>query len=192
MSRQTMAAPLPDQAQTLARGLGWFSIALGAVEVLAPHALSRWLCMKDSEPLLQAYGIREIATGVGVLASDNPSGWMWGRVAGDGLDLATLAKVLNENRADKGNAGLAFVAVLGVTALDVLCARSLAGGNGDAYAQSAQARDYSDRSGFPRSPCEMRGAAGDFIVPADMRTPALLRPLAHDPRFGGQTAPKRG
>jgi hypothetical protein len=55
MSRQAKAATLrPEQARKLARGLGWFCIALGSVEVLAPHALSRWLGMKDSEPLLQA------------------------------------------------------------------------------------------------------------------------------------------
>jgi hypothetical protein len=181
MSRQAMTATLrPERARKLARGLGWFSIALGSVEVLAPHALSRWLGMKDSEPLLQAYGVREIATGVGILASDNPSGWVWGRVAGDGLDLATLASGLNERRADKGYAGLAMAAVLGVTALDVLCARSLA--REDEHARS-QARpriyDYGARSGFPRPPHRMRGAARDFEVPADMRTPELLRPLAH-------------
>jgi hypothetical protein len=40
-------------------------------------------------------------------------------------------------------------------------------------------RDYSDRSGLPRSADEMRGAARtDFAMPADMATPAPLRPLA--------------
>jgi hypothetical protein len=47
---------------TLARGLGWFSIALGIVEVVAPRALARSLGMKGQEGLIAAYGLREIAT----------------------------------------------------------------------------------------------------------------------------------
>ena len=30
------------------------------------------------------------ATGVGILASRSPAPWLWARVAGDGLDMATL------------------------------------------------------------------------------------------------------
>ena len=38
-------------------------------------------------------------------------------------------------------------------------------------------RDYSDRRGLPLPPQEMRGAALlDFDMPADMRTPAAMRP----------------
>jgi hypothetical protein len=39
-------------------------------------------------------------------------------------------------------------------------------------------RDYSDRSGLPRPADAMRGAARtDFAMPADMATPAPLKPL---------------
>ena len=177
MNREQARSTPRNQARKLAEGLGWFSIALGAVEVAAPQALSRWLGMKDSELVLQAYGVREIATGIGILASDNPAGWVWGRVAGDGLDIATLASGLNEDDSNKGNIGLAMAAVLGVTALDVFCARSL-GENRQARATLPQPTyDYGDRSGFPRPAREMRGAARNFEIPADMRTPALLRPL---------------
>jgi hypothetical protein len=38
-------------------------------------------------------------------------------------------------------------------------------------------RDYRDRSGLPRSPQAMRGAARrDFEPPRDFRTPEALRP----------------
>ena len=40
----------------------------------------------------------------------------------------------------------------------------------------ARMRDYSHRSGFPRDAEAMRGAARDFIVPEDYRTPNPLRP----------------
>jgi hypothetical protein len=36
-------------------------------------------------------------------------------------------------------------------------------------------RDYSDRSGFPRSPDEMRGVAASLARAADIETPAALR-----------------
>jgi hypothetical protein len=177
MNREQARSMPRDQARKLAEGLAWFSIALGAVELAAPQALARWLGMKDSEPQLQAYGVREIATGIGILASDNPSGWVWGRVAGDGLDIAALASGLNKDDANRGNIGVAMAAVLGVAALDVFCARSL-GQNRRARAKLRQLTyDYGDRSGFPRPAREMRGAARSFEIPSDMRTPELLRPL---------------
>jgi len=42
--------------------LGWFSIGLGLAEVLAPRSLTRGLGMEGHEQLMQAYGVREIAT----------------------------------------------------------------------------------------------------------------------------------
>jgi len=80
-----------EYAHSMARGLGWFSIGLGLAEVLAPRALTRGLGMEGNEQLVQAYGLREIATGIGILSSDQPAPWIWGRVGGDALDMATLA-----------------------------------------------------------------------------------------------------
>src|SRR5215218_81610 len=77
--------------RSAAQGLGVFSIALGLAELLAPRALARMTGMQGRETLLRAYGLRELATGVGLLASPDPRPWLWGRVAGDALDLSTLA-----------------------------------------------------------------------------------------------------
>jgi hypothetical protein len=158
---------------TLARGLGLFSIALGVVEVAAPRALARALGMKGQEGLIAGYGVREIATGIGILASKDPTPWIWGRVAGDGLDLATLATALEGSNPKKGNVGIAMAAVAGVTALDVYCAQQLS--REDAQPLPPP-RDYGDRTGFPRSPSAMRGAARYFEVPRDFRIPEPLRP----------------
>lgn len=50
-----------------------------------------------------------------------------------------------------------------------------AGRHRRAEVAAATTRDYSDRSGFPKSPEEMRGAAlKDFESPEDMRTPDAL------------------
>jgi hypothetical protein len=158
---------------TLARGLGLFSIALGIAEVVAPRALARTLGMKGQEGLIVGYGLREIATGVGILASKDPTPWIWGRVAGDGLDLATLATALEGNNPKKTNVGIAIAAVAGVTALDVYCAQTL---SRESPHPLPPAQDYSDRTGFPRGVEQSRGAASDFKVPRDFRAPEAMRP----------------
>ena len=157
----------------LARGLGVFSIALGLVEVFAARSLTRALGMNGNETLVQAYGAREIATGIGILASSDPTPWIWGRVGGDALDIATLVTGLGEDNRNRGNIGMALAAVAGATALDIYCAQALS-------SQSPQPlppmRDYSHRSGFTSSPERMRGAARDFEVPRDFRAPEAIRP----------------
>lgn len=118
-------------AERLALGLGWFSIALGVAEVAAPGAVARLIGAREDERttnLLRAYGAREIANGVAILAQPNGAHWLWSRVAGDSLDLATLGAMARSEEADRGRATGAALAVLGVTALDILCATQLSAG----------------------------------------------------------------
>jgi hypothetical protein len=174
--RNAMSAPgkaAPIDALALARGLGWFSIGLGLAEVLAPRRLARALGMDGHENLVRTYGLREITTGIGILAAPDPKPWIWGRVGGDALDLATLAGALGPDNRRQENVGIALAAVAGVTALDLYCAQAL---SGEEHEEHRPMVDYSDRSGLPRSPEEMRGAARDFEVPRDMRAPEALRP----------------
>lgn len=116
---------LGTDALTVARGLGWFSIGLGLLELLAPRFLANRLGLGSRNRLVTGYGLREIATGIGILAVQDPTPWIWSRVAGDSLDLVTLAVPLADPVARKGGAVIGFIAVLGVTVLDVLCARTL-------------------------------------------------------------------
>ena len=160
-------------ARDLAYGLGWFSIGLGTMEVLAPGSLARALGMRGSEPILRAYGLREIANGVAILASDDPAPWLWARVGGDALDIATLATGFHDENPKRDNVGIALAAVAGVTALDVLCAAAL---TMEASSEPQRLYDYSDRSGLPRPPQQMRGAARDFEVPRGFRAPEALQP----------------
>jgi hypothetical protein len=91
----------------------------------APRALTRGLGMEGNEQLVQAYGLREIATGIGSLIG--PACPMdMGRVAGDALDMATLATGLQPDNPNKENVEIALAAVARVTALDVVCGASLA------------------------------------------------------------------
>ena len=179
--RRGQADPATDN---LARGLGWFSIALGLAEVAAPRKLTKALGMEGHEQLVFAYGVREIMTGIGILASRDPTPWIWGRVGGDALDIATLLPGLSQNNPKRQNVALALMSVLGATAADIYCAQKL---SSESPHPLPPLRDYSDRSGLPRPPQEMRGAAADFEIPQDMRTPEALRPYdaGTDPRAAG-------
>jgi hypothetical protein len=174
--RSSGSALSPASAHSLAQGLGWFSLALGLTEVLAPRSVTRSLGMEGHETLVQAYGLREIAAGVGILWSDQPAPWVWGRVGGDALDLSSLLPGLSDDNPKRQNVGLALAAVAGVTVLDILAAQSLS--RADTRARHPLV-DYSNRSGLPRGPNAMRGAARDFEVPRDFRTPEAMRPYAN-------------
>jgi uncharacterized membrane protein len=115
-------------AERLAVGLGWFSIALGIVEVAAPDRVARFIGARDDDTtraVLRGFGSREIANGIAILTQPDQARWLWSRVAGDAVDLASLGTVLQEDRADRGRTLGATAAVLGVTALDILCATRL-------------------------------------------------------------------
>lgn len=114
-------------ARALARGLGWFSIALGLAELIAPRALTRTVGMEDRARVAQFYGLREIAAGIGLLLARDPTPWVWSRVAGDALDLASLAPALHPDNPERGHARLALGAVAAVTLLDACCAWQLSG-----------------------------------------------------------------
>jgi uncharacterized membrane protein len=113
-------------AATLARGLGWFSIAIGAVAVIAPRTLGSLTGVgRGTGSLMRSTGIRELANGVGILSQRNPAPWLWSRVVGDVVDLAVLATGLRPGNPGRGRAAFSFAAVAGVLALDALAASHL-------------------------------------------------------------------
>lgn len=112
--------------QPVATFLGLFSIGLGLWELAAPRSVARTTGAHLHPQLIQAYGLRELMAGVGLLTQkDAVANWLWARVAGDVLDLATLGAAYNEARTqDDRNRVLASVAaVAGVTLIDVLSAQ---------------------------------------------------------------------
>jgi hypothetical protein len=111
--------------QTLAHFLGLYSLGMGAVQLLAPDAIQDFLGVEGRKALIQGYGVREIGNGIGVLTERRPATWVWGRVAGGVMDLATLATALTPDNPRRRNVLLAMGAVAGVMALDVLAARQL-------------------------------------------------------------------
>lgn len=140
-------------ADDMARALGWFSIALGAVELFAPQALTRFLGMEGKEGLLRAYGAREIAAGMTSLSTEKAAG-LWSRVGGDILDIATLLPAYRDDNPKKQNVGLALAAVIAITLVDLGSAKA----NIATHARRrGEGRDFSDRSGFPQGVEDARG-----------------------------------
>lgn len=114
-----------DQVK-FAKGLGCMGIGLGLTEMSAPGWLARQIGVdEDLTTLLRAMGAREAVTGVVVLMEDQPTTGMWGRVAGDAMDISLLAAALKSPPNGRGRVLGALGMTLGATLLDVLCARSL-------------------------------------------------------------------
>jgi uncharacterized membrane protein len=116
--------------QSIAKGLGWFSIGLGLAETIAPRGIAGLIGVRygvRDRTFLRSplFGPREIAAGIGILTQSKLAGWLWGRVAGDALDVSALASALTIRRNERGRIAAAMAAVLGVTALDCACALQL-------------------------------------------------------------------
>jgi hypothetical protein len=163
---------------TLARWLGIFSFALGFAELITPGRITRAIGLDGKESLVRAFGAREISAGIPTVSIDKHVGLMM-RIAGDGLDIATVAPALRSSNPQRGNAAMVFGALFVITALDVIAAAM----TGTAHKRVAPPRDYSDRSGFPRGLEATRGLARrDFATPPDYRAPgtnAEPMPMQH-------------
>jgi hypothetical protein len=145
--------------ESLAVGLGWFSIALGVAELGAPERVARFIGVTPTEKTittLRSYGAREVGTGLAILAQPDQARWLWSRVAGDALDLATLGAAMRSPDTDNRRALMAAAAVLGVAVLDALCARQL---SADADEDAWRTDLYSDR----------RAAGGRLVAKRDQR-----------------------
>lgn len=126
-------------AERLARGLAWFSIGLGLAQLLAPRAVARLAGGHGRHTgLVRLYGAREIASGLMIFSQGRmPAAGVWSRVAGDALDLATLGAAYLAPSTNKAGVTFATANVLGVAALDIICARELSQQSGKMTAGGA-------------------------------------------------------
>src|SRR4051812_38806453 len=156
-------------ADQLAKALGWFSLALGAAEIVAPRRFTRALGMEGSEGLVRAYGFREVAAGLMTLSPDKTTG-LWSRVGGDALDIVTLLGGLRHDNPQRANVACALSMVLGVTLLDFVGAKATAARH---TRSKGQRRLYHDRSGFPKG---LQAARQARRLPAQSRSSPSLAP----------------
>jgi uncharacterized membrane protein len=114
-----------DSEERLARGLGWFSIGLGMAQIAAPRAFARLVGLNGNRTLMRVVGIREIASGVGILSRRKPTGYLWSRVGGDLMDLTILGRALVSRSTNRRRVATATAAVTGVTILDFRASQEL-------------------------------------------------------------------
>jgi len=111
---------------SIACGLGWFSVALGIAQIAAAGRMTKCLGLDSStRPLIRSCGVRALGSGIGLLMSERPAKrgkWLWSRVAGNVLDLTSLAPALRTTNVHRNRVAYTMAALAGVTALDVLCA----------------------------------------------------------------------
>jgi uncharacterized membrane protein len=125
-----------EATEDLARGLGMFSLALGSAQIAAPGTIARLAGVRTDGPTVHAvtslYGARELVQGAGILSGRGTARWVWSRVAGDVLDVATLVVGAARRGAEPARLGLGLAALAGVTVADVVAARGLVRRGGDA------------------------------------------------------------
>ena len=155
----------------LSRALGWFSIGLGLTELLVPRRITGALGMEGNEGLVRAYGAREIGSGVLSLSIDKQTG-LWSRVAGDALDIATVATAMRPGNRKIGNVALTLALLAGVTVIDILGARAATACH---KRRGGTRTQYRDRSGFPQGLAKARGAARDFRPQQPPAAPRLAK-----------------
>ena len=122
-------------AKRVGLGLGYFSIALGLIEVAAPGRLARLLGLEGSKAArntLFVFGLRELAAGGMLLRGPAVSTNVWNRVVGDAMDAGALGLAFR-NSTRKGAVAGALAFVGGAMVADWLTARALDGETGRTF-----------------------------------------------------------
>ncbi|HET8650535.1 MAG TPA: SRPBCC family protein [Gemmatimonadales bacterium] len=117
-----------ETAVQRSRGLGWFSIGLGAAEAVAPGQIGSLIGIDSGargRNTLRALGLRELATGAAILRNPRKPALTLARVGGDLIDLALLGAALSSSRTNRKRAAAAIAMVAGVAAVDAMVARQL-------------------------------------------------------------------
>jgi uncharacterized membrane protein len=141
--RDGASTPGAGNVESLARALGWFSLGLGLAQIAAPARVAQLIGRpgdEDDQKVMRLLGAREIASGFGILAQTKPTPWLWSRVGGDAMDLALLKSAMDSPRSDRNRVATATMAVLGITAADLLASTRMAAEPNAPY-EAMQARD---------------------------------------------------
>jgi len=105
-----------------ARALGWLSIGLGVAALAAAGPLSRAIGLPGRTTLIRLVGLRELASGAGLLTQRKRAPWLWSRVAGDAMDLALLGTGTRSINPLRGRTFGAIATVAAVATADVAAA----------------------------------------------------------------------
>ena len=123
---------MSTSTDTLARGLGLASLALGVPQVAAPDRFAEAVGAAPdagTRDLTVGIGLRELTAAAGLLLRGSSPTFLWSRVAGDVMDLALLGGALRRGGPGRGRTVAATAAVAGITALDLVAARRSSNGS---------------------------------------------------------------
>lgn len=107
-------------SRQLVTALGWFSVGLGLVQLLAPRRMSRAIGVADYPAMMRMIGVRELVIGAGILTQPKQGPWLRARVAGDIKDLAMLGIAASTPRNRRSRVLTAASMVAGIAALDLI------------------------------------------------------------------------
>ena len=116
------------------QGVGSLSIVLGLTELFWGGAICSLFGLDGYNWLIRLYGGGQILLGLLILNSRSAAPWLWLRVALDALHLGTLFYAYTRDNfvygytpdpSDMTNVIVAFVAMLGLAAVDMYCALKL-------------------------------------------------------------------
>jgi len=110
--------------ERLSWALGWASVGIGLTELTFPERICRVLgAPKHSgRMLMRSLGLREVASGLGLLLQPQRREWLWTRLVGDALDLTLLAVSFRRPRANRFWQGAITAGALGWTLVDLYAA----------------------------------------------------------------------
>ncbi len=105
----------------LAQALGWFSLGLGSVQLVAPGAVNRLIGVRDdtkARVIQRMIGLQELSAAAGILPRARPLGWFWSRTSGDVLHLGLLLRAWAGRRESTPRLTAAIGSIVGCLVAD--------------------------------------------------------------------------
>ena len=157
--------PFAISDRQLSQALGWFSVGVGLLQIIAPRGVGRAIGVGERPIVLRLCGLRELATGVGLLSERSPAVFAWSRVAGDALNLALLRGALQSPDSSRARIAMAATLMASVTAMDVFAGQRLT------------------RAALARPPATLRSRLAITIAAPPEKLYAFWRKLDNLPKF---------
>ena len=110
--------------RTLARGIGWLSLAMG-LTLLAPAKAARLFGLGDRPLLMGAIGARDLTIGLGLLGRKNGASWLRAQALADVADATLVGAGVLTGAFARGRGATWLVVALGSGCLSSFLAHRL-------------------------------------------------------------------
>ena len=113
-------------SKMMAKAVGWLSIGVGLVALVAPPRIGGLVGYVEKPALLRLVGLRDVCIGAGLTRQSSGRRWLWARAASDGLDATIIAANLLSGGTSRGRAMVGMVVSLSSSLFALLLARQQA------------------------------------------------------------------